>query len=147
MAECYICEITAQGDDAPTWQRIYVDEHWRVAHAFDTSLPGWLVLVPKRHIESLSDMTPEEAQGFGPLVRALSAALEAVTGATKAYLAFFAESPLHRHVHVHIVPRMPGAEADRVGPGVFGYLGAAPEAAVSEERRNELAVALRAHLR
>ncbi len=147
MAECYICAITAQGDDAPAWQRIYADEHWRVAHAFDTSLPGWLVLVSKRHIESLSEMTPEEALAFGPLVRALSAALETVTGATKAYLAFFAESPQHRHVHVHVVPRMPDAEADRVGPGVFAHLGAAPEAAVSEERRDELAAALHAHLR
>src|SRR6476619_6784893 len=109
MADCYICEITAQGDDAPMWQRVYVDKHWRVAHAFDSALPGWLVLVPKRHIESLSDMTPDEALAFGPLVRALSDALEAVTGADKAYVAFFAESPLHRHVHVHVVPRMPDA--------------------------------------
>ena len=147
MADCYICEITAQGDDAPAWQRIYADKHWRVAHAFDSSLPGWLVLVPKRHIESLSEMTREEARAFGPLVRSLSAALEAVTGAEKAYLVFFAESPLHRHVHVHVVPRMPDASADRIGPGVFSYLGAGPEDAASEEQRNELAAALALQLR
>ena len=57
---------------------MYVGPGWRVAHAFGTSLPGWLVMVPRRHVIALDELTVEEAADLGPLLRALTAAMRAV---------------------------------------------------------------------
>jgi diadenosine tetraphosphate (Ap4A) HIT family hydrolase len=146
MTNCYICDVTAEGDASPSWQRIYVDEHWRVAHAYDSALLGWLVVVARRHIESLAEMTEQEALALGPLLRALSIALQEFTGATKAYVMFLAENTLHRHVHMHVIPRMPDLPDELRGPGIFHYLSAPDREIVSEEQRSELAVRLRTRL-
>jgi hypothetical protein len=49
-------------------------------------------------------------------------------------------------VHFHVVPRLPDQPVDRRGPAVFGYLGVAGDRRVSEQRQDELAEALQAHL-
>jgi diadenosine tetraphosphate (Ap4A) HIT family hydrolase len=46
--DCYTCAQEALGDAAPARERIACDDVWRVAHAFNSALPGWLVLVPRR---------------------------------------------------------------------------------------------------
>ena len=77
---------------------------WRVAHAFGTSLPGWLVVVPRRHVIALDELTAGEAADLGPLLRALTAAMRAVLGCGKTYVALFAEAEGFEHVHFHVVP-------------------------------------------
>jgi len=146
MFDCYACNVTAQGDDAPRWERIYADEHWRVAHAYDSSLLGWLVVLARRHVESLADLTEQEAAALGPLLRSLSAALRAETGASKSYVMLFAEHPRHQHLHIHVVPRMPDLPADRRGPEIFHYLAALDREIVPEDQRNEFAAGLRKQL-
>jgi diadenosine tetraphosphate (Ap4A) HIT family hydrolase len=64
-----------------------------------------------------------------------------VTGCVKTYVMQFAEREGFAHVHFHIVPRMPEQPDDRRGPSVFGYLD--PAQALSEARRDELALSLR----
>ena len=39
---------------------IYEGRSWVVDHAYPTSLKGWLVIVLKRHVEALHDLTHEE---------------------------------------------------------------------------------------
>lgn len=121
-------------------------EHWRVAHAFDSSLAGWLVLLPTRHVTSFTDLTPEAADELGGLVRRLSAALETVTGCVKTYLMQFSEAEGFSHLHLHLVPRMADQPATVRGPRVFAYLGADDSARVSEQARDELALAVRSAL-
>lgn len=150
MAEdCHTCQLLADRDrgGAPDWDSIIRTPGWDLVHSFNTSLEGWLVLVARRHIAALADMTEAEAEELGPLVRRVSLALHAVTGCEKTYVVQFAESPDHRHVHVHVVPRMADQPLERRGPGVFGYLGADESDCIDEVRMNELAVALRAELR
>jgi diadenosine tetraphosphate (Ap4A) HIT family hydrolase len=113
---------------------------WRVAHDFNTSLPGWLILVPTRHVESLDELTAEEADTLGLLLRQASIVLKTVTGCRKTYVMMFAEKPGFTHVHFHVVPRMDDFPEDRVGPGVFGYLRETP---MAEDRRDELATEIR----
>jgi hypothetical protein len=48
---------------------VYVGPGWRIAHAFGTSLPGWLVVVPRRHVIVLDELTAEEAADLGPPLR------------------------------------------------------------------------------
>ena len=146
MTTCMTCHLTAIRHQQPICERIYETEHWRVAHAFNTSLPGWLVVIAKRHVESFAELTEAEAAAFGPFLHRVSRALQEVTGAVKTYTILFAEHSEHPHVHFHVVPRaadMP--EADR-STRVFNYLGVSETEAVPLVARNALAEQLRAHL-
>ncbi|MFD7644194.1 HIT family protein [Kitasatospora sp. NPDC059795] len=119
------------------YERIAVDEYWRVVHAVDCALPGWLVLLPRRHVESMADLSGAEAAALGGWLVRLARAVEVVTGCEKAYVAQFGEAEGFRHVHFHVVPRGRELAVELRGPRVFGLLRAG-EWAVSEEEMNEI---------
>lgn len=148
MNDCLTCRLMAQRDAGarPPWDDIYRTRHWDVVHAYDTALPGWLVLVAQRHIEAVAELTPDEASELGLLIAATSQALRGATNCRKTYVAQFAEAAGHPHVHVHIVPRMADQPADRRGPQVFGYLGVAESERVPEREMNRIAMHVRAAL-
>ena len=145
---CKTCELTTRRrlGKAPLWDCIYQTEFWDVAHAFDTALPGWLVLVLQRHIESLDELTDQEAAELGPLIRRVSLSLRIVVGCVKTYVVQFAEHEDHPHVHFHIVPRMADQPADRRSTQVFAYLGVPQEESVSEDQMNEIGARIRKYL-
>lgn len=145
---CLTCILKARRDrgEAPLWDSIHRSEYWDLVHAFNTSLPGWLVLVARRHIEAIDELTDEEASELGVLLRRASVALREITGCVKTYVMQFAEAEGHGHVHFHIVPRMAGQPAERRSTGIFGYLGVPEEERVSEERMNEVAKRVREYL-
>ena len=103
--DCYACEHS--GVDAPFRERFVRRAGWRVAHDFNSSLAGWVIMAPIRHVHSLTELTPEEATSLGALLREASIALERVTGCSKTYVMLFAEAEGFEHLHVHVVPRMP----------------------------------------
>jgi diadenosine tetraphosphate (Ap4A) HIT family hydrolase len=144
---CYSCQNDDQFDDLPPRERVAADDCWRVAHDFNSTLPGWLVLVPRRHVTSVADLTDEEAATLGLWQVRLSRALRTVTGCVKTYVVQFAEKEGFAHVHFHIVPRMQDLPADRRGPGIFQYLDQnGTDARLSEQQRDDLALAVRAAL-
>lgn len=136
--ECYACEQS--GPDAPLRERFVRQDGWRVAHDFNSSLEGWLIVAPLRHVHALTELTPDEALALGDLLRKASVALTAVTGCEKTYVMLFAEAEGFAHLHVHVVPRMPDQPADRRGPDVFGYLNDGRP--LPPERRDEIVEAL-----
>ncbi len=133
-AECRPC---------PVWDCIYQTPYWDVAHCFDTALPGWLVLVARRHIAAVDELTDAEAAEMGILIRRTSAALREITGCIKTYVIQFAESPDHPHVHFHIIPRMADQPEERKSMHIFKYLGVPVEDQVSEEAMNAIALRVR----
>ena len=146
---CKTCELVARRDagEAPPWDSILRTPGWDVVHAFGTSIEGWTVLVVRRHITSVADLTDAEALELGPLVKAVSAALQAAVGCVKTYVAQFAEDPMHPHVHVHVIPRAPDQPDDARGPRVFSRLGVPDAQCVLELRMNEIAAAVGEQLR
>jgi len=144
--DCYACHNNDQFDRLPPRERIAADPHWRVAHAFNTSLPGWLVLVPRRHVTAIAELTDDEAAALGTWQVRLSRALHEVTGCVKTYVIQFAEQEGFGHVHFHVVPRMPDIPDDRRGPAVFGYLIRPPGQGIDERHRDDLAAALQTRL-
>jgi diadenosine tetraphosphate (Ap4A) HIT family hydrolase len=118
---CFPCDQQAATCLPPREDVVHTD-HWRVAHAFNSTLPGWLVLLPTRHLASFTELTPEAADELGGLVRRLGAALEAVTGGVKTYLMQFSEAEGFSHLHLHLVQRLRDQPDDLRGPRVFGYL-------------------------
>jgi diadenosine tetraphosphate (Ap4A) HIT family hydrolase len=145
-AECFSCAINVRVD-LPPRERLHVGPRWRVAHAFGTSLPGWLVVLPRRHVTVLDQLTAEEAADLGPLLCALTAALREVLGCTKTYVALFAEAEGFAHVHFHVMPRRPDLDPGLRGPRVFGLLGGDPASHVPAQVMDELAISIGRALR
>jgi diadenosine tetraphosphate (Ap4A) HIT family hydrolase len=145
--DCYACRNNELFDQLPPRERIAADPSWRVVHDFNSALPGWLVLVPRRHVASIAELTDAEASTLGIWQVRLSRALRVVTGCVKTYVMQFAEKEGFSHVHFHIVPRMPDLPIDRRGPGILQYLNPlSPGPGLSEEQRDDLAGAIRAAL-
>lgn len=136
--DCYAC--TQADEDAPFRERVVRERGWRVAHDFNSSLEGWLVVAPLRHIEALHELTADEAVALGDLLRKASIALRAMTGCDKTYVMLFAEAEGFAHLHLHVVPRMSDLPEDRRGPAVFAYLKDGQP--VPERRRDEVCSAL-----
>ncbi|WP_405780094.1 HIT family protein [Streptomyces sp. NBC_00859] len=93
-----------------------------MVHAFDTALPGRLVLLPRRHVTAVHELTDAEATTLGTWQVRLSRALHDVTGCVKTYVARFAEAEGFAHVHFHVMPRMASLSPELRGPGVFELL-------------------------
>jgi diadenosine tetraphosphate (Ap4A) HIT family hydrolase len=143
---CVTCELTAKRHEMPLCERIFETEHWRVVHAFNTSLPGWLVVIAKRHVASFAELTEAEALEFGQFLHSVSRALQEVTGAVKTYTILFAEHPEHPHVHFHVIPRaadMPELERSK---NVFQHLGVSEDKTVPLTERVALSEKLQAVL-
>jgi diadenosine tetraphosphate (Ap4A) HIT family hydrolase len=140
--DCYSCTGNADIDRLSVRERIAVDEHWRVAHSFNSALPGWLVLLPRRHVTTIAELTDAEAASLGTWQVRLSRALHAVTGCTKTYVAQFAEAEGFAHVYFHIVPRPAVLAHENRGPRVFSLLGAIDKPHVSADHRDEIAARL-----
>jgi len=143
--DCYTCELIARRDEgkAPLWDAILRTEYWDIVHAYNTSLPGWLVLVVRRHMTAVAELTEAEAVELGSLIRRVSRALHEVTGCTKTYVIQFAEQTEHPHVHFHIIPRMADQPEEYKSTRIFNLLGVPPSDRVTEESMNEIALHVR----
>jgi len=148
VTACLTCELGARRDagDAPLWDAIVRTPSWDVVHGNETSLEGWLVLVLRRHVTALADLTDAEAAELGPMIQRTSAALGEVLGCPKTYVVQFAEHPRHPHVHVHVIARPADLPDEEQGPRVFAHLGVPEAERVSEARMTEIAEAIRPHL-
>jgi len=142
---CFPCDQQAAVSRPPREDVVHTD-HWRVVHSFNSTLPGWLVLLPTRHTASFTDLAPEAADELGGLVRRLGIALEAVTGCVKTYLMQFSEAEGFSHLHLHLVPRLADQPEDARGPRVFAYLADDESQWLSEAERDAIALSVRAAL-
>ena len=116
---CGTCKGARGELDAPG-PVIYEDRLWFLAHmAQPIAMAGWLVLAPRRHIESVAALTPAEARALGPLVTRAAAALERITGVKKVYVALFAEAKHFPHIHFHLIPRPARLPTRLRGPLIF----------------------------
>lgn len=140
--ECYSCRRTALAERPPR-EWIVERDGWRVAHAINSALPGWLVILPLRHVESLSELDPGETAALGPLLVGATRALRQVTGCARTYVMLLAEAEGFHHLHFHVVPRMAGWPHEVQGVRVFDFLHRDPAEQLSEEAMDALALRLR----
>jgi diadenosine tetraphosphate (Ap4A) HIT family hydrolase len=68
VAPCIACANNEKLGALPPSEEIVVTASWRLAHAFGTSLPGWLVLLPNAHVRALHELTDDAAAELGPLL-------------------------------------------------------------------------------
>ena len=136
---CQSCELLARRDrgEAPLWDNILRTPSWDLVHSFNTSLEGWLVLIVRRHVETLADLSDDEAVELGALIKRVSGALRTAVGCAKTYVAQFAEHPQHQHVHVHVIARYADQPEHLAGPRIFDLLGV--DDPISEDRMTAVA--------
>jgi diadenosine tetraphosphate (Ap4A) HIT family hydrolase len=100
-ADCGVCRKlkNATPDDI-----LFQNELWHVC-ATDppTGVPGWVMLITRRHVSGPAAFNDREAASFGPTLRHLQRVLLEVTGALRIYTAAMGESS--PHFHAHMVPR------------------------------------------
>jgi diadenosine tetraphosphate (Ap4A) HIT family hydrolase len=112
---CAVC-ATLSGPDG--CEPLYEDELWHVRHsAAPYGVPGWMMLISRRHVGGPAHFNEREAKTFGLVLRHFERQLEEVTGALRIYTAALGESS--RHFHAHMVPRYSEMPKGAIGWGVF----------------------------
>lgn len=101
---------------------IYEGSYWVVDHAYPTKQPGWLVILPKRHIEALHELTKEEFRELAEIEYKLVQVMHTDSTVLKEYFMCFAEGEGFQHVHIHVVPRSVDLPAELKGPRIFALL-------------------------
>jgi diadenosine tetraphosphate (Ap4A) HIT family hydrolase len=114
-ASCVVCaSLSGPGRLEP----VYEDALWHVRPApSPPGVPGWMMMVSRRHVAGPAHFSDEEARSFGPSLRHFERVLEEVTGALRIYTAAMGESS--PHFHAHMVPRTPTMPKNATGWGVF----------------------------
>lgn len=89
-----------------------------VGHAGDSSdqgstLLGYYLVEPKRHVPGIAQLTDREASALGLAVSRVSRAVQSITGAEHIYL--FVLGHHVEHLHVHLVPRYAGTPREYWG--------------------------------
>lgn len=104
MDTCFICRKHEGLEAAPPGGYIYEDEHWMVCHAPGKLGPlGTLFIESRRHFLDYSEMTQEEADALGPLLKRVYQALRQHTDAERIYQLSTMEG--QPHLHMWIVAR------------------------------------------
>jgi len=102
-SKCSACAEIAGRHPAPGGI-IFDNGLWFVSHhTGEFSDPGELIVKSRRHCESLSELTREEAEALGPVLRAAVQAIERVVPAERIYAVSFNERV--RHLHFLLLPR------------------------------------------
>ncbi len=114
QSECAVCKKLAAGSSSA----VFENELWHV-RAIDPPcvVPGWMLLMSRRHVPGPAAFDDAEAASFGPTLRHLSRVLLEVSGALRIYLAAMGESS--PHFHAHLVPRYATMPRDAKAWGVF----------------------------
>lgn len=121
--ECVTCRALAGEVVLTNGPRLELDDHWRVEHCHPVAVPGWLVLVLRRHARSLHELTEDESSALGRWLAVLPKALHHATGCEIEYVMQLAEGQGFHHVHFHVVARGAMWNPEWTGPAVFGALG------------------------
>jgi histidine triad (HIT) family protein len=137
MADCTFCEIVAGERPAA----VVLDDDLVLAFLDTRPLfPGHVLVVPRPHHETLTDLPPEQVGPLFARVQQLAAAVRDAMGAQGTFVAMNnTVSQSVPHLHVHVAPRTKG-------DGLKGFFW--PRTRYdSEEHAQEVAAAIAAALR
>lgn len=106
MPDCVFCKIAA--GEVPA--SVVFDDGRALAFLDHRPLfPGHCLLIPKMHVETLSEASPEMLEELSSKARLLSMAVEQALGAQGSFVALNNRvSQSVPHLHIHVVPRTKG---------------------------------------
>jgi diadenosine tetraphosphate (Ap4A) HIT family hydrolase len=101
---CPYCRLQAPDQPAPVGGWIAADDYYRVQHGEpESSFPGAVKIISRRHFIDFADMSQAEAHAFGSLVSRLDRALRETTDAERVHLVSTRDRI--RHFHAWLYPR------------------------------------------
>ena len=103
---CVFCAIVSGDEPA----HVVLDDDAAMAFLDVRPLfPGHVLLVPRQHHETLTDLPPEQVEPLFSRARLLAGAVEEAMGAKGTFVAMNNRvSQSVPHLHVHVVPRTKG---------------------------------------
>jgi diadenosine tetraphosphate (Ap4A) HIT family hydrolase len=101
---------------------IHEGKYWLVEHAYPCRLKGWLVLILKRHVEALHELSQEEFCELADLQHKLAHLLQKELDCEKEYSICLAEAEHFPHIHFHLVPKPKGLPDEFKGARIFAML-------------------------
>lgn len=120
---------------------LFENELWHVRAADDPSgVPGWMMLITRRHVPGPAHFDQREATSFGPTLCHLQRVLLELTGALRIYTAAMGESS--PHFHAHMVPRYATMPNDAKAWAVFDLQRAAAAGEIQVNAAETARVAL-----
>jgi diadenosine tetraphosphate (Ap4A) HIT family hydrolase len=131
--DCYTCRSLSGERRISPGPTIYEGRYWLIEHAYPTRLKGWLVIVLKRHVEALHEMTREELIELGELQALAVRLLHESLDSAKEYSVCFAEKESFQHIHFHIVAIPHGLPDDLKGTKIFAMISVTEEEALPRE--------------
>jgi diadenosine tetraphosphate (Ap4A) HIT family hydrolase len=111
------CNYCAVERDTPEEEWLYRDPLWSVAGHTLLDEPGWAIVMLRRHVERIGELTAEELQSLGPMAARMSEAISSVTAAEKVYVVLFLET--NHHFHLLLTPREADAPPSLRGPALL----------------------------
>lgn len=128
--ECYTCRSISGEKRISPGPFIYEGTHWLVDHAYPVLHTGWLVLVTRRHVEALHELSREEFAELATIQYALAQVMSQFEQTQKEYMMCFAEAEHFAHIHIHFVRKPEDLPAEQRGPRIFAWIAVDEEHAV-----------------
>ncbi|MBF6341612.1 methyltransferase domain-containing protein [Nocardia abscessus] len=106
--QCFVCAFLA-GEPGYEHHTVFDDgEHVAFLNRYPT-LPGYVLVVPRRHVEDVvGDLTTEQYLRLQSVVHRVARAVAAVTNPERTYVMSLGAKLGNAHVHWHIAPLPPG---------------------------------------
>ncbi len=143
---CLSCQANRGEISLTVTPTIFDGRYWKIEHGYPTAIPGWLVVVLKRHCVALHDLSADEWAEVGRLLPVATRALHTVLGSEKEYILQLAEGAGFHHVHFHIVARQADWRADWRGVKVFNVIGSKVKNPISPEALLPIAAKIQTYL-
>ncbi|SFR92685.1 Diadenosine tetraphosphate (Ap4A) hydrolase [Microbacterium sp. cf046] len=113
MSACLPCDL--ESTDAASI--VFRDETWSCDVAEGYDVPGWYILRLRRHAEGWSDLSADEAAGFGGVSQRIAGAVREATGAPTVYFLSFGEN--FPHFHFLVIARPADLASEHRGAGIL----------------------------
>ncbi len=82
---------------------VYQDREFEICLAVDCFIPGYLVVFPRREVQSIADFNAEEQVNLGKILARSQQLIDEIVQPERIYTLVFAE--IVRQVHFHLFPR------------------------------------------
>ncbi len=141
--ECYTCESISGLKRISPGPTICEGQYWLLEHAYPSRLKGWLVLIVKRHVEALHDLSRDEFVELAELQTQAIRILHAELDCEKEYVACFAKADHFQHIHFHLVAKPRGWPSELKGTKIFAMLNTTEAEAVTPHEIRDFCKRLR----
>jgi diadenosine tetraphosphate (Ap4A) HIT family hydrolase len=145
--ECWTCRSNSGEKRISPGPTIYEGDYWIVEHAYPIKVKGWLVIVLKRHAESLHELSYEEFIELSKIQSKVIQLLFRELNCDKEYVSCFAEKGHFRHIHFHIFAKPKELPNEYQGTHSFAFINIAEAESIPQEEIITLCTLLRERIK